>query len=294
MIRAPFELHTPRSIDEAVHVLADCRRRGEDAKLLAGGQSLLPALNLGLAAPAHVVSLNHVAGLDDVRLDPDEETLVLGACATHAKLAASELLQTRCPILAEAAAGIGDVQVRNRGTLGGSLGHCDPAADYPAVLLLLDAEMCLTGPTGERRVAVQDFFVDYMTTSLAEDEVLTEVRLPVPAAGSGMAYRKFTRVEGGFAIVGAAACVSLAADGTLRSVRVCLCGGAAIPLRVGAVEDGMQGRPPDDAWLDEIADAAYAAAHDPVAELHAAADYKREMLRVFTRRAVAAALERAG
>lgn len=294
MIRAPFELHTPRSIDEAVHALADCRRRGEDAKLLAGGQSLLPALNLGLAAPAHVVSLNHVAGLDDVRHDPDEETLVLGARATHAKLAASETLQTRCPILAEAAAGIGDVQVRNRGTLGGSLGHCDPAADYPAVLLLLDAEMRLTGPNGERRVSVQDFFVDYMTTSLAEDEVLTEVRLPAPAAGSGMAYRKFTRVEGGFAIVGVAGCVSLAADGALRSVRVCLCGGAAVPLCVGAVEDGMQDRTPDDAWLDEIADAAYAAAHDPVAELHAAADYKREMLRVFTRRAVAAALERAG
>lgn len=293
MIRAPFDLHTPRTIDEAVRVLADCRRRGEDAKLLAGGQSLLPALNLGLAMPAHVVSLNHVAGLDSVRHDTDGETLTIGARTTHAQLAASDLVQTRCPILAEAAAGIGDVQVRNRGTLGGSLGHCDPAADYPAVLLLLDAEMRLTGPNGERNVAVQDFFIDYMTTSLAEDEVLTEVRVPVPAPGSGMAYRKFTRVEGGFAIVGVAACVLRAPDGTLQSVRIGLCGGAAVPLRVSAVEDGMQGRTPDDTWLDEVADAAYAAAHDPVAELHAAADYKREMIRVFTRRAVAAALERA-
>lgn len=291
MIRAPFDLHTPRTIDEAVRVLADCRRRGEDAKLLAGGQSLLPALNLGLAMPAHVVSLNHVAGLDSVRHDMD--TLAIGARTTHAQLAASDLVQTRCPILAEAAAGIGDVQVRNRGTLGGSLGHCDPAADYPAVLLLLDAEMRLTGPNGERNVAVQDFFVDYMTTSLAEDEVLTEVRVPVPSQGSGMAYRKFTRVEGGFAIVGVAASVSLRPDGLLRSVRIGLCGAAAIPVRVSAVENGMQGRTPDDTWLDEVAAAAYAAARDPVAELHAAADYKREMIRVFTRRAVAAALERA-
>lgn len=293
MIRAPFDLHTPRTIDEAVRVLADCRRRGEDANLLAGGQSLLPALNLGLAMPAHVVSLNHVAGLDSVRHDTDGGTLAVGARTTHAQLAASDLVQTRCPILAEAAAGIGDVQVRNRGTLGGSLSHCDPAADYPAVLLLLDAEMRLTGPDGERSVAVQDFFVDYMTTSLAEDEVLTEVRVPVHASGSGMAYRKFTRVEGGFAIVGVAASVSLSPDGMLRSVRISLCGGAAVPLRVSAVEDGMQGRTPDDAWLDEVAAAAYAAARDPVAELHAAADYKREMIRVFTRRAVAAALERA-
>ena len=291
MIRAPFDLHTPSTIDEAVRVLADCRRRGEDAKLLAGGQSLLPALNLGLAMPAHVVSLNHVAGLDSVRHDTD--TLAIGARTTHAQLAASDLVQTRCPILAEAAAGIGDVQVRNRGTLGGSLGHCDPAADYPAVLLLLDAEMRLTGPNGERSVTVQDFFVDYMTTSLAEDEVLTEVRVPIPSQGSGMAYRKFTRVEGGFAIVGVAASVSLRPDGMLRSVRIGLCGGAAVPVRVGAVEDGMQGRTPDDTWWDEVADAAYAAARDPVAELHAAADYKREMIRVFTRRAVAAALERA-
>lgn len=291
MIRAPFDLHTPSTIDEAVRVLADCRRRGEDAKLLAGGQSLLPALNLGLAMPAHVVSLNHVAGLDSVRHDTD--TLAIGARTTHAQLAASDLVQTRCPILAETAAGIGDVQVRNRGTLGGSLGHCDPAADYPAVLLLLDAEMCLTGPNGERNVAVQDFFVDYMTTSLAEDEVLTEVRVPIPSQGSGMAYRKFTRVEGGFAIVGVAASVSLRPDGMLRSVRIGLCGGAAVPVRVSAVEDGMQGRTPDDTWLDEVAAAAYAAARDPVAELHAAADYKREMIRVFTRRAAAAALERA-
>lgn len=291
MIRTSFDLHTPSTIDEAVRVLADCRRRGEDAKLLAGGQSLLPALNLGLAMPAHVVSLNHVAGLDSVRHGTD--TLAIGARTTHAQLAASDLVQTRCPILAEAAAGIGDVQVRNRGTLGGSLGHCDPAADYPAVLLLLDAEMRLTGPNGERNVAVQDFFVDYMTTSLAEDEVLTEVRVPVPAPGSGMAYRKFTRVEGGFAIVGVAASVSLRPDGMLRSVRIGLCGGAAVPVRVGAVEDGMQGRTPDDTWLDEVAAASYAAARDPVAELHAAADYKREMIRVFTRRAAAAALERA-
>lgn len=291
MIRTPFELHTPESIAQVVRILSDCQRRGADVKLLAGGQSFVPTLNLGLATPDHIVSLNHVADLDYIR--HDSGTLEIGALVTHARLAESELVQTRCPILAEAAASIGDVQVRNRGTLGGALSHFDPAADYPPVMLLLDVEFRISGPNGVRGATAAEFFVDYMTTDLAADEVLTEIRVPVLAAGVGAAYVKFTRVEGGFAIVGVAACVSLNSDGTLHSLRVGLCGAGRVPLCVREVEASMPGRVPDAACLDEIADAAYAAAHSPLAELHADADYKRAMVRVFTRRAVAAALGRA-
>ena len=291
MIRAPFQLHRPPSIEEAVRLLAQCLQNGEDAKLLAGGQSLLPSMNLGLVAPAHIISLNHVAGLDSIRRDG--ETLVIGAGTTHHALAESEVVQAHCPILSETAACIGDVQVRNRGTLGGSIGHFDPAADYPPVLVLLDAACQIVGPGGERTATAQDVFVDYMTTSLSADEVLTEIRVPVLSSDTGTAYVKFTRVEGGFAIVGVGACLRLNPDRTCRSIRVGMCGAAPVPVRLTAIEDTLTGRAVDDAFVDAVAAAAYESAHDPVAELHAAADYKREMVRVFTRRAVKTALERA-
>ena len=291
MIRAPFQLHRPPSIAEAVRLLSQCVQNGEDAKLLAGGQSLIPSMNLGLVAPAHIISLNHVAGLNSIRRDGD--TLAIGAGVTHYALAESEVLQTHCPILAEAAASIGDVQVRNRGTLGGSIGHFDPAADYPPVLVLLDAACQIVSPSGERTVAAQDVFVDYMTTSLSADEVLTEIRVPTLPSDTGTAYVKFTRVEGGFAIVGVGACLRLNPDKTCRSIRVGMCGAAPVPVRLTAIEDTLTGKVVDDAFVDVVATAAYESAHDPVAELHAAADYKREMVRVFTRRAVKTALERA-
>ncbi len=291
MIRAPFQLHTPPSIEEAVRLLSQCVQNGEDAKLLAGGQSLMPSMNLGLVAPAHIISLNHVAGLDSIRRDGD--MLAIGAGVTHHALAESEMLQAHCPILAEAAASIGDVQVRNRGTLGGSIGHFDPAADYPPVLVLLDAACQIVSPSGERTVAAQDIFVDYMTTSLSADEVLTEIRVPALPSDTGTAYVKFTRVEGGFAIVGVGACLRLNPDKTCRSIRVGMCGAAPVPVRLTAIEDTLAGKAVDDAFVDAVAAAAYESAHDPVAELHATADYKREMVRVFTRRAVKTALERA-
>ena len=291
MIRAPFQLHRPHSIDEAVRLLSQCAQNGEDAKLLAGGQSLLPSMNLGLVAPAHIVSLNHVAGLDAIRRDG--ETLAIGAGVTHRALAESEVLQTHCPILSETAASIGDVQVRNRGTLGGSIGHFDPAADYPPVLVLLDAAFRIVGPSGERTVAAKDVFVDYMTTSLGADEVLTEIRVPVLSPDTGTAYAKFTRVEGGFAIVGVGAYLRLNPDGTCRSIRVGICGAAPVPVRLTAIENTLTDRAVDDTFIEAVADAAYETAHDPVAELHADASYKREMVRVFTRRAVKTASERA-
>ncbi len=291
MIRAPFQLHRPHSIDETVRLLSQCAQNGEDAKLLAGGQSLMPSMNLGLVAPAHIVSLNHVAGLDSIRRNG--ETLTIGAGVTHRALAESEVVQTHCPILSETAACIGDVQIRNRGTLGGSIGHFDPAADYPPVLVLLDAAFRIVGPSGERTVAAKDVFVDYMTTSLAADEVLTAIRVPVLSPDTGTAYVKFTRVEGGFAIVGVGVCLRLNPDRTCLSIRVGICGAAPVPVRLTAIENTLTGRAVDDAFVEAVATAAYETAYDPVAELHADADYKREMVRVFTRRAVKTALERA-
>ncbi len=290
MIRAPFQLHTPPSIEEAVRLLSRCVQNGEDVKLLAGGQSLMPSMNLGLVAPAHIVSLNHIAGLDSIR--QDGETLAIGAGTTHRALAESEVVRAHCPILSETAACIGDVQVRNRGTLGGSIGHFDPAADYPPVLVLLDTAFQIVGPSDERTVAANDLFVDYMTTSLNADEVLTEIRVPVLPPDTGTAYVKFTRVEGGFAIVGVGTCLRLNPDRTCRSIRVGLCGAASVPVRLTSIEATLTGKAVDNAFIEAVAAAAYEAAHDPVAELHADADYKREMVRVFTRRAVRAALER--
>ena len=179
------------------------------------------------------------------------------------------------------------------GRLGGSIGHFDPAADYPPVLVLLDAACQIVSPSGERTVAAQDVFVDYMTTSLSADEVLTEIRVPALSSDTGTAYVKFTRVEGGFAIVGVGACLRLNPDKTCRSIRVGMCGAAPVPVRLTAIEDTLTGKVVDDAFVDAVAAAAYESAHDPVVELHAAADYKREMVRVFTRRAVKTALERA-
>ncbi len=290
MIRAPFQIHKPSSVKAAVRLLSRYIQNGADVKLLAGGQSLLPSMNLGLVAPAHIVSLNHIPGLDSIRRDG--ESLVIGAGATHRALAASAVVQAHCPILSETAAGIGDVQVRNRGTLGGSIGHCDPAADYPPVLVLLDAACQIVGPSGERTVPATDVFVDYMTTSLNADEVLTAIRVPVLPPDTGTAYLKFTRVEGGFALVGVGVCLGLHPDRTCRFIRVGICGAASVPVRVSAIEETLTGRLVDDTFIAAVAEAAYEAAHDPVAELHAEADYKREMVRVFTRRAVRTALER--
>ena len=202
-------------------------------------------------------------------------------------------MQAHCPILSETAACIGDVQVRNRGTLGGSIGHFDPAADYPPVLVLLDATFQIIGPGGERTLSATEVFVDYMTTGLGADEILTAIRVPVLPSDTGTAYVKFTRVEGGFAIVGVGACLGLNPDRTCRSIRVGICGAAPVPVRLTAIEATLTERAVDDTFVEAVADAAYETAHDPVAELHADAEYKREMVRVFTRRAVKTALERA-
>jgi carbon-monoxide dehydrogenase medium subunit len=288
MIRQAFTFHRPHSVNEAVQLLAEL---GEDTKLLAGGQSLVPTLNLGLAAPGHVISLNRLRpALSYIREEGPE--IAIGALATHHALATSSLLKNRCAILAEAAADIGDVQVRHRGTIGGSIAHFDPAADYPPVCLALGAKFRITGPSGDRVVSAEQFFQGYMTTAVGPQEMLTEIRVPILAAGTGSAYAKHRRIEGGFAIVGVAAVLKVQ-NGVCQEIAVGIGGGGPIPFRLAGIDSRCKGKKVDEPSIAEVAEAAYAASTEPTSELHADATYKREMVRVFTRRALRKALERA-
>src|SRR5260370_40279478 len=200
MIPAQFDYEAPRSLSEALHLLAS----NAEAKLLAGGHSLLPAMKLRLASTALLVDLSRIAGLSYVR--ESGNTLSIGAMTTHSDLASSPLVRKELPLLAETAEHIGDVQVRNRGTIGGSLAHADPAADYPATILALDGELVAIGAHGERTIAVRDFFTGRFSTSLEANEILTEIRL-AKTAGAGAAYRKFRHPASGFAVVAVAAVV---------------------------------------------------------------------------------------
>ena len=287
MIPSAFDYFAPRNLDEALTLLA---RHGPEAKLLAGGHSLLPMMKLRLAAPRVVIDLGRVPGLAYIREEGGR--IVIGAMATHADIEHSELLKRRAPLLAETAAEIGDVQVRNCGTLGGTAAHADPAADYPAALLALDAEFVLASRQGARTVAASDFFVDMLTTALVPGEILTEVRFAADGARTGSAYRKLHQPASGFAIVGVATRVTLDAGGRCAGVAVGITGVAPKAYRATGVERGLGGQSLDS---KRIAEAAAQAARgvEPLADLHASARYRAAMATVFTRRALAAALERA-
>ena len=287
MIPSAFDYFAPRSLEEALQLLA---QHGPEAKLLAGGHSLLPLMKLRLAAPRVLIDLGKVGGLSYIREDGGK--IALGAMTTHAEIEHSDLLKRRAPLLAETAAEIGDVQVRNCGTLGGTAAHADPAADYPAALLALDAEFVLASPQGTRTVAARDFFVDMLTTVLAPGEILTEVRLAADGVRTGSAYKKLHQLASGFAIVGVAARVTLEASGRCAGVAVGITGVAPKPYRATGVERGLSGQTLDS---KRIAEAAVQAARgiEPLSDLHASARYRAAMATVFTRRALAAALERA-
>jgi len=288
VIPAAFEYHRPRSLDDAVAWLAE---QGEDAKLLAGGHSLLPMMRLRLARPSALIDLGALRGeLSYVR---DEGPMIaVGAMTRHHDVATSDLLQRRLPLLSWAAALVGDPQVRHRGTLGGSLVHADPAADLPAAALALDAVMVARGPGGEREIAARDFFRGFFESALSPDEVLREVRFPVPAAGHGVEYLKFNRRAQDWATVGVAALVERGGGGTVSRVAVGLVNMGATPLRATAVEEGLVGTRGD---VDAIAAAAERAADgtSPASDLAASADFRRHLARVLTRRALETALQAA-
>ncbi len=285
MIPTAFEYQRAVSLDDALAKLAAA---GGAGKLIAGGHSLVPLMKLRLSEPAVLIDVAHVPDFAGVR--ETEGRIEIGAGTTHHDVAVSPLLRERCPALAETAALIGDQQVRNRGTLGGSLAHADPAADYPATMLALDADFRVAGPTGVRAAAARDFFQGMFTVDLAADEILTGVTFaPVRAA----AYAKLHQRASRFAVVGVAAALETSA-GRIASARVGLTGAAACPSRLGNVEAALAGRPATPETVAEAARVAGDGVDDLNGDLHASADYRRAMIPVFAKRALAAALARAG
>jgi carbon-monoxide dehydrogenase medium subunit len=275
VIPAEFDYVAPDSLDAAQSAL---REGGEDAKVLAGGHSLLPLMKLRLAAPSLLVDLRHVPGLDGI--ERENGAFRIGAMTRHHAVASNPDLG----LAATAAATIADQQVRNRGTLGGSLAHGDPASDMPAVLLAAEGSMVIRGEGGEREVAAADFFEDYLTTAVRDGEILTSVRLPA-LDGYGHGYRKFNRRREDWAMVAVCALVKRAGDGSCEDVRIGLTHMGSVPLRAPAAEAALRGQPLD---ADRIAAAAEQAAEgtDPPADLNATADYKRHLARVLCRRAL--------
>ena len=275
MIPAPFDYEAPETVDEAIRMLQE---NGEDAKLLAGGHSLLPLMKMRLAAPTVLIDLRKVPGLHHIQ--QENGGWRIGAMARHAAIEDTKELG----VLARAASLIADQQVRNRGTIGGSLAHGDPASDMPAVMLALEGSVTARGTSGERTVAAADLFQDYLTTSLAHDEVVTDVSLPgLDAYGFG--YQKFTRRAEDWPMVGVCALVSRAPDGTCDDVRIGLTHMGATPLRATAAENALRGGPLDDGAIAAAAEQA-AEGTDPPGDLNATPDYKRHLARVLTRRAL--------
>jgi carbon-monoxide dehydrogenase medium subunit len=281
VIPASFEYTRPTSVDEAVAALGSA---GEDAKVLAGGQSLIPLMRLRMTAPTTVVDLGAVSEVRGVRREGN--ALVIGAMTSHDQVMRDPLVLEHVPLLAEATGTVADPAVRHMGTFGGSLAHADPAGDIPAVALALDCEMVIAGPNGRRTVAASDFFVDYLTTVLAPDEILVEVRVPVLGPGWGFRYEKFHRVAQAWAIVGVAAAVRRE-NGAVAEARVALTNMAATPVRARATEAALAGADLVGGVVQACASAAEGTS--PPSDLNGSADYRAHLARVLTCRAVAAA-----
>jgi aerobic carbon-monoxide dehydrogenase medium subunit len=287
MIPAPFEYTAPKTLEEALRII---ERHGDEAKILAGGHSLLPLIKLRLAQPRYVVDIGGLRGMSYIREENGQ--IAIGALTTHAEIESSSLLRAKCPLLAETAATIGDVQVRNRGTIGGSLAHADPAADYPAAILALDAEMIAANTGGTRAIPAKEFFVDMLTTALHSGEILSQIRIAPREPGSGGAYEKMHQPASGFAIVGVAARLKVAKDGKIEKASIGVTGLGPKAYRASEAEKALVGKKASEKVFAEAARHA-AQGVDPLSDLHASAEYRREMATVYTRRALEKAFTRA-
>jgi len=288
MYPANFDYVRPASVDEAVALL---KKHGEDAKVLAGGHSLIPAMKLRLARPKVVLDIARIAALSYIKQSGD--AIAIGATTTHYEIETSKVLRDASPLLAETAAHIGDVQVRNKGTVGGSLVHADPAADYPAAMIALGAEMVCEGAKGRRTVKVDDWFKGLMATAVGEDEILVEVRVPLLAASSGAAYMKFPHPASRFAVVGVAAAVTLDGKGACSKASIGVTGAGTKAVRAKGVEAGCTGKKLDAAAIEAAAQKA-AEGVDVQADLQGSVEYKSHLCRVFAKRALTEAVKRAG
>jgi aerobic carbon-monoxide dehydrogenase medium subunit len=286
VIPRPFEYHVPRTLPEAIALLNE---HGDAAKLLAGGHSLLPMMKLRFAEPGHLIDLGKLAELKGIREAGNE--IRIGAMTTENELIWSGLLQTKCPLIVEGARQISDPQVRYRGTLGGDISHGDPGNDHPALMMALDASFVLVGERGERVVPADGFFLGTYMTLLEPGEILTEIRIPLPAAGTGYCYAKLKRKTGDFATAAAAVTLRMS-GGTVADVRIALTNVAQTAFRATAAEQSLRGKPLDMLTIAEAARLAMAAC-EPVADLRGDVEYKTAMAGEMTRQALATAYSRA-
>jgi len=283
---APFEYHCPRTVDEGAALLA---RYGDDAKILAGGQSLVPLMNMRLARPANIIDINRLESLAYLR--DDGRALRIGALTRQRAAERDPLVAKRCPLLRDALRLVGHVQIRNRGTIGGSIAHADPAAELTAILVALDGEVTARGPAGTRVIAARDLFVSYLTTSLDPRELLTEVRIPAMPAGAGWSWMEIARRHGDFALAGVGVVLAVR-GGKIADARIGLTGVAPTPVRAADAERLLAGRVPSEDLWNGAAEAVRAAV-TPDADIHASAEYRKHVAGVLTQRALREAWERA-
>jgi carbon-monoxide dehydrogenase medium subunit len=281
-----FAYFRPKTIAEASALL----RKNKGARVLAGGHSLLPAMKFRLATPKALIDIGGIKGLCGVQMRG--KTIWIGATTTHAEVAASPVVRKSCPMLGETAAQIGDLQVRNRGTIGGSIAHADPAADYPTALVALGATVVARGPKGERKIPAEEFFVDLFTTALKAGEIITSVLVPTMAKGSGASYMKHPHPASRYAVAAAAAVVGIT-NGVCSRVSLVIGGVSAMPVRVLRAQSALVGKKPDAAVIDSAAAQVAALVPDPMADTYASGEFRIHLASVLAKRALAAAFERA-
>ena len=278
MFPASFDYHRPKTIQEAVKLLRDVK----GARLLAGGHSLLPAMKLRLASPAALIDISRIKELSGI--DSTKDGLRIGALTTHAAIADSETVRKVCPVLADTAAHIGDPQVRNRGTIGGSIAHADPAADYPTVMLLLDAKIIAVNGK-DREITADQFFVDLFTTSLKPGEILTSIVIPKLDAGASAVYLKHRHPASAFAVVGVGAMVRVK-DGKCADVRIAVGGATAIAVRARAAERALTGQAPTATNIEKAAAVIGEALKDPIGDSYASGEFRVHLATIMTKRAL--------
>jgi carbon-monoxide dehydrogenase medium subunit len=288
MIPAAFDYHAPNTLAEAMALLA---RYGEAAKVLSGGQSLLPLLKLRLGYADHLVDIGRVPGLEYIK--EEDGYLKIGGATREVALERSDLIRSKYPILLDTALVIADPLVRNRATVGGNLAHGDPGNDHPATMLALGAEVVATSPKGERTIPIEKFFTGLFTTALKPDEILTAIKVPIPASRSGGAYVKLERKVGDLATAATAAQVTLGKNGEVERAGIGLTNAGPTPIKATQAENYLQGKKPDDTAITEAARLA-AQATAPTVDRRGSVEYKREMARVLTARALTQAVQRAG
>ena len=287
MIPPPFEYLNPNQVSEAISLL---QKHGEEAKILAGGHSLIPAMKLRFAMPEYLIDISGIDGLEYIH--EKDGQLKIGAMTRESSLEESNLIKDNYPLLLDTVKMIADPQVRNMATVGGNLAHGDPANDHPATMIALGASVAVEGPNGRREIGIDDFFPDFFTTALEDNEILTEIRIPASQPGSGGAYQKIERKVGDYAAAAVACQLSLEADGKIQQIGIGLTNVGPVPIRSVGAEGNLRGKTPDDSLIQESGRLA-AEECNPVDDLRGSADYKRDLVNELTQRAIKISIERA-